>query len=192
VITHAASLKGRAVTGARQQMRQPRPGPERGDVVGGAVGVGSGHAIPGDQAVHQARIAGGHRLEVQPGAPQRTRADVGDEHVCGGQQFERRGRAAGCAEVEHDAALTAVVHLERRAQLGVQAQHPAEHPRRIACRWFELDDVRAPVGQYSARRRASHPNAQLDDFHAFHRSDHGKTVTVIYDLVTEWQRRNAA
>ncbi len=65
VVSHAAPLKRRCVTGTGQQVRHPRARPERSDVVGGAVGVGSRVAVTGDEPVYQARIGGGHRLEVQ-------------------------------------------------------------------------------------------------------------------------------
>ena len=52
-----------------------------------------------------------------------------------------------CRQIEHDAALAAVVHLERRAHTVFDAEHAAEHPRRIARRRLDLDDVGTPVGE---------------------------------------------
>ena len=40
VVAHPAALERRRVAGPGQQVRQARPRPERGDVVGGPVGVG--------------------------------------------------------------------------------------------------------------------------------------------------------
>jgi hypothetical protein len=105
VVAHATALERRCLTGTGQQMRQSGSGPERGDVIGRAVGVGTVEAVAGDQAVHQASIAGRHGLEVQADAPQRSGADVGDEHVCVGEQLERGGLAFRGCEVQDDAAL---------------------------------------------------------------------------------------
>src|SRR6185503_13486889 len=75
-------------------------------------------------------------------------------------------------QVEHDAALAAVVHLEWRAEAVLDAEHPAEHARGIAVRRLDLDDVGAPVGEYSAGRRTGYPDAEFDDLDALQRSGH--------------------
>ncbi len=49
VVPHAAALERRGVPGAGEQVGQARAGPERGDVVGRPVGLGSGHSVSGDQ-----------------------------------------------------------------------------------------------------------------------------------------------
>src|SRR6185437_11483738 len=98
-------------------MREAGPGPERGDVVGGAVGVGSALAVSGYQAVHQAGIVSGHRVEIQSRAAQRGGPDVGEENICAAEQFECGRPAVVGGQVEYDAALAAIVHLERRAHV---------------------------------------------------------------------------
>ena len=68
VVAHAAALEGRRVAGTGQQMRHAGMSPERRDVVGGPIGIGSGHAVPGDRPVDQTRIVGSHRCVVEPKA----------------------------------------------------------------------------------------------------------------------------
>ena len=66
-------------------------------------------------------------------------------------------------EVEHDAALAAVVELEQRVDVEVAAEHALERSGRIALGRLDLDDVGAPVGEDAARTRAGDPHAELDD-----------------------------
>ena len=95
----------------------PGAGPERGDVVGGAVGVGAALAVPGDQAVDQrAGCRAATDSKSRPSRAQRAGPDVGEENVCAAEQFERGRASVVGRQVEHDAALGAVVHLERRAR----------------------------------------------------------------------------
>ena len=62
-------------------------------------------------------------------------------------------------------------------------KHATEHPRRVASRWLDLDDVCAPVGQYSARGRGRYPYAELDDLDALHWSGNRKSLTeTLYTL----------
>ncbi len=172
VVAHSAALKRRRLTGAGQQVRQARSCPERRDVVGRPVGVRPPLAVAGDQAVHQAGIARRHRLEVQTRALQRGGTHIGEENVCAAEQFECGRPSVVGRQVEQDAALAAVVHFERRADPVFDAEHAAEHPRRIARRRLDLDDVSTPVGEYPACRWTCHPYAEFDDVDALHRSGH--------------------
>ena len=160
--------------GRLSRCARPGPGPERGDVVGRAVGVGSAFAVSGDQAVHQPRDW--RRPPSRSRSPSRRKAP--------GRTLVRNTSAAviissavarpsSVVDIQHDAALAAVVHLERRAFPVLDAEHPAEHPRRIARRWLDLDDVGAPVGENPARGWTGHPHPEFDDLDALQRSGHG-------------------
>ncbi len=157
-------------------MGQARPGPERGDVVGGPVRVGPLEAVAGDQPVDQPRVGRGHRVEVHADPAQRAGTDIGDEHVGLVEQGPRARLPVLGREVEHDAAFTAVVHLERRTDvvpvLRADTQHPAEGAGGIAIGWFDLDDVGTPVREDAARRRTRHPHAEFDDPDALQRTRH--------------------
>ena len=172
VIAHATPLERRGVTGAGQQVRQACSCPERRHVIGRAVGIRPALAVSGDQSIHQSRVVRGHRREVQADACERAWTDVGQEIVCVREQFGRRGASVVVREVQHNAALGPVVQLERRAGAVLDAQHPAEHPRGVTVRRFDLDDVRAPVGEYPRRGRTRHPDAEFDDLDALQGSGH--------------------
>ena len=81
-------------------------------------------------------------------------------------------RPSSRRDIECDAALAAVVHLEGRTLVAVEAEHAAEHPGRVTGRRFDLDDVGSPVRQDAARGRARHPYAELDDLDALQRTGH--------------------
>ncbi len=81
MITHTAPLERGCVAGPGEQMSQTGARPERRHVIGGAVGVGPGLPVPGDQAVDQAGVTGRHRLEVEAEALQRTGAQIGHENI---------------------------------------------------------------------------------------------------------------
>ena len=76
-------------------------------------------------------------------------------------------------EVDDDAALGAVVELERWVHRQVAAQDPHELAGRVAGGRLHLHDVGAPVGEDAAGRRAGDPHAELDHADAFERSGHG-------------------
>ncbi|EPQ44449.1 hypothetical protein MMSP_0209 [Mycobacterium sp. 012931] len=173
MVPHAAALKRRRVPGPGEQMREATARPEGRHIIGGAIGVGPGLSVPGDEPVDEAWVAIGHRSEVEPQPSQRRRAHVGDENISVGEQFVRKLAAGVGGQVQHDAALAAVVHLERRVHPEIAAQHPAEQPARIAGRRFYLDHVGTPVGQNGGRGRRRDPDPELDNLDAFHRSRHG-------------------
>jgi hypothetical protein len=110
---------------------------------------------------------------IETDAGQRRGPDVGEEHVGGGEQLHHRRLALVGLEVEHDAALRAVVELERRVGVQLAAEHLAEDARRVARGRLHLDDVGAPVGEDAAGGRPGHPHPQLDDTNPFQRSRHG-------------------
>ena len=157
VVAHAAALERRLAAGCRQQAGDATARPERGDVVRGAVAVVAGHAEAGDDRVHEPRVVRAQRLEVEPEPLERVEADVREEDVGAVDQLEREVEAARLREVDDDAALRAVVHLERRVERHVAAEHLGEATGRVTRRRLDLDDVRAPVGEQATGRRARPP-----------------------------------
>jgi hypothetical protein len=112
------------------------------------------------------------RVGIEPEALERVHPDVRDERVGAVEQLVRKGDAVGRGEVDDDAALRAVVHLERRVEGHIAAEHLGEAARRVAGGWLDLDHVGTPVGEHTARRGAGHPHAQLDNPHTVQRSAH--------------------
>ena len=56
MVTHAAPLERRGVARSGEQVGHAGAGPERGDVIGGAVGVRPGLAVAGDQPINEPRV----------------------------------------------------------------------------------------------------------------------------------------
>ena len=172
VVAHPAALERQLAARRGEQVGDAGARPERGDVERRLVGIRSFAAETGDVAVHEPRVAGQQRHVVEAEAGQRRAAHVRDEHVGGIEQVERGGLAVVRPEVEHDAALAAVVELEDRVVRQVVAEHLAELARRVALRRLDLDDVGAPVGEHAARRRAGDPHAELHDLDPVQRTRH--------------------
>ena len=93
---------------------------------------------------------------------------VGHEHIGIGQQFHGDSQAVGGSEVNGDALLGPVVHLEYRVGGHVTAQHPLEHAARVTRRWLDLHHVGPPVGQDPTSGGAGDPHAEFHDLHASH------------------------
>src|SRR5207237_3147959 len=87
-IAHTAALERWVGSGCREQRRNTRASPERSDVVGRAVGVGTLEPITRDDGVDQSRVASRDRVVAEPDALDRIRTDVGEEHVGAVDQIE--------------------------------------------------------------------------------------------------------
>ena len=73
-------------------------------------------------------------------------------------------------QIDHDAALAAVVHLEGRVERQIAAQHLGEESGGIAdARGFDLHHIGTPVGHDHAGRRAGDPDAHLNHPDPIHR-----------------------
>ena len=92
-----------------------------------------------------------------------------DQHVRGrNQPFEHVARRL-LLEIEDDAALIAVHHHEGRRLAGdVGGQHAAGVV--AAAGPFDLDDVRAHVGEHAPARRTGHDVRKIEDAHADQRT----------------------
>ena len=136
-------------------------------------------AVAADAAVDEARIARVDGGEAEPGALERAQAQVRDQHVGAIEQRQRDGASLVVQEVDGDAALAAVVELERRVDRHVDAGRGEEQPaHRIAGRRLDLDHLGAPVGHDAGGRRAGDPEADLDDANAFEWTRHGRALYI--------------
>ena len=138
----------------------PGTGPERADVVGGPVALVALEAVAGHVGVDEARVAGRERVVVEPGARQRARPGVGDEHVgavdeLGGDLAALgRGRGSGrrCACCGCRARTAGSPRPRRRADRSA--------PERVAVGRLDLHDVRAPVAEDRRRRPGRPPTSR--------------------------------
>ena len=188
VVAEAAADGRRQRTTRHDGRRQRRPRPERTHVVARSVGVGTLQPVPGDDAVHERREPLAHRVRIEPQPLQRGDPGVGDEHVGVGQQTVHRRSPVVAAQVEHDAALAAVVQLERRhRRLFARTDGSEDRPLRVAARRLDLDHVGAPVGHHPGCGRSRHPRRQLHDTHPG--KDHAQPPTMPRWLVAPPSRR---
>ena len=173
MIAHPTALERRVLAGPGEEVSNPAARPEGGDVVGGPVGVLALHAVAGDRRVDQPGMASGQGLGIEAETFEAAEANVGDEDVSVRNQVVGDLFALRGGEVEDDAPLGPVVHLED----GVGRHHLAgqrvlERARRIAGGRLDLHDLGSPVGEDSTRSRARNPHAEFDDLHAFEWSCH--------------------
>jgi hypothetical protein len=176
VIAHTPALEGRHLALARERRRDARARPEGGNVVGRLVAVGTLRAVATDGAVDELRVLGEQGLRVESGAGQCPAAHVGQEDVGSCDELPGQRAALIPREVDRHAALVAIVHLERRVEGQVAAEHTGEGARRVAdAGRLDLYHVGAPVRQDQTRRRARHPDTELHDPHSVHRSGHARS-----------------
>src|SRR6266545_4901364 len=117
-----------------------------------------------------------HGLEAQ--ALERVEPNVGQEGIRAVEQREREVAARRHREVDHDAALRAVVHLEGWIERYVAAEHLRERARGVTAPRLDLDDVGAPIAEQAAGRRPRDPDAELDDADALERAAHRRRAAV--------------
>ena len=160
------------------------PLPLGGNVIRRLVGVLALEARAADGGVDETRVALAQALDVEAESGQCGSAHVGDEYVCAVDHFQRQRAAVLLRQVDHHAALAAIVHFEGWIEGQVAADHLGEAARRIAhAGRLDLHHVRAPVGHDQPRGRAGHPDSQLHYPDALHRSCH---------LFSPCRRRRAA
>jgi hypothetical protein len=171
VIAHAAALERRVRAGLREHVCDAGARPEAGDVVGGLVLLRALGAVARDQSVDEPRILRRHGFCIETEPRERGGTHVRHEHVGARDQLVCERAPLGVAEVDADRALAAVVHLERRVEGQVAAEHELKQPRGVAeTRRLDLHHVRAPVRENSARRGPRDPDPELDDANAFQRT----------------------
>ena len=131
------------------------------------------HAVASDRGVDQTRVASSECFRIESETLQSAESHVGDEHVSLCNEFIGDLSSVGGREVEHDASLRAVVHLEDGVgRHHLTGQRVLERTRRIAGGRLDLHDLGSPVGEDSTRSRARNPHAEFDDLHAFEWSCH--------------------
>ena len=176
VVAHRPALEGWIGGRRRQGRRNPRARPEGADVVSRPVALRPLGAVAGDAGVDEPRVALGEALGVEAEAREHDGAQVGDEHVGTIDEAERDVASRFLREVERDAPLAAVVELEGRIGRHLEAGGAEEEPaERVAVGRLDLDHVGAPVGQDAGRRRARHPEGELDDPDALHGACHERS-----------------
>ena len=161
VVAHAAPLERRRPAGLGEEVGDAGAGPERADVVGGPVALGPVEAEAGERAVDQARVAVRQCVPVEAEPLESGQPHVGEEDVSAVDELERDGATVVGREIDDNAALAAVVELERRVERDLAAEHVHEAARGVPVATLDLHDVRAPVGQDAAGRRARDPDAEL-------------------------------
>jgi hypothetical protein len=76
-------------------------------------------------------------------------------------------------QIDDDASLSAVIHLERRTERQIAADDLPKGSSRIAdSRGLDLDDVCSPIGQHATGRGSRNPDPDLDDAHSLQRTWH--------------------
>ena len=134
-------------------------------VVGGLVPVGSRAAESPGPTVDNRRVARAHRGVVEPEPVDGLRAHVVDEGIGALDEPHHGLQAAGILEVEHDAALVAVVGEEDRTHSVLdRGRSGATH--RVAAGRLDLDHVRAEISEHLGRDGAEQDRGEVDDSHA--------------------------
>ena len=129
-------------------------------VVGRFAGIGAEVGKPLHVAIDQARIGGRQRSVVDAQPSGGGRAGRMQQHIAAAGHPAQRGQRARVLQIQHDAALVAVIGQEQRAHLVGLPR--ADGPRDIAVRRFDLDDVRPHVAQVLGRHRPQYDGGQIE------------------------------
>ncbi len=130
-------------------------------VVPGPVAVAVAAPVPGDRAVHEARVRGAQGCVVDAESLGHAGGEAVDDDVGPGCQREELVAVAGRAQVEHRAALAAVPHA--RTRLGGE---------RVAARRLDPGHHRAVVGEQHRGHRAGDAPRQVEDAQAVEHRGH--------------------
>ena len=163
VVAHRATRVQR-LTAARELVREPAAGPERPEVVAGAVALGSLQPVSAHAAVDEVRVTRRRRVGVEAELVEHVGLQVGHEHVGVGEELLHPGLTFVGAEIEHDRPLAPVVERVRRVRhLAFHADRPEHVAHRVAARRLDLDDVGTPVGEEPGGGGSRDPHAHLHD-----------------------------
>ena len=124
----------------------------------GAVPAGPGQPVAGDRAHDDARVERGERRVVDAQAPGDAGAIVLQHHVGPPHQVGERRLAGGMLEVDHDAALVALVGVK----VGRYALFGDQSAGGVAGRRLHLDHVGAQIGQQRGRVGPGQHRRQVD------------------------------
>ena len=139
------------------------------DVGAGAGGAGPAVAVAGDVEIDEVGSVLAQRRVVDADALSGAGSEVGDEDVEVGYESVEEGLAVDSLQVDHESAFASVEGVERFALAGSEL---VDSTGRFACGRFELDDVRAQIGERHAAVRASNDLAQLEHLDPIERSWH--------------------
>ncbi len=143
---------------------------------GGPVCVVALHAVAGNGRIDERRVTSRHAVWIEAESLESTEAHVRDQYVGIGDQLLGDRRAVVAGEIEGDASLRAVVHLEDRVVRHLCAEHRTKRAARVATERFDLDDFSAPIGEDAAACRPGDPHAELDNLHTIERSRHRSSL----------------
>ena len=172
-IAQSRMQHGRRIAVAARHRRQPRRLFER-RAIGADAAPRAAHAESRHRHHHEPGIDRMHRLGVEAETRQHVGGIIVDHRVGVGEQTPEQRQALGMSEVERDAALVAVHHLEpivlfvgafgviRPARIG------AAKPIRILA-GFDLDDICTKVAHLPRRGRPGPAHREIDDTQAFQR-----------------------
>jgi hypothetical protein len=118
-------------------------------------------AVPADRDVHEVRAFGAKLLVAQAVLGQLPRTKILQDDVTVQRDPARRLGVAGCAQIEGDELLVAVMALEPPRRSVGREDAPAA--QMIAVGRFDLDDERAEIGHQPSGRRRRDRRTKLDD-----------------------------
>ena len=118
-------------------------------------------AEPADGGVHDPRVGGAHRREVEAEALQAARPEVLDHHVGPAGKLAGEPEVAGVAQVQHHRTLVAVD--PQVVGRGLTADGRGPRARLVAVGRLDLDDVRAEVGEQHGRVGAGEHPGEVGD-----------------------------
>ncbi len=148
----------------RQGRGDTRTCPEPTDVVARTIGIGAVSAVSGHERVHQTRVRLEQLIRAETQPLERVDAQVGQEDVGLGDHAVQRVASTLFLEIEHHAALAAIVEIERWGlRLAVPHDHLEHAPHRVPLGRLDLDDLGSPVRQDARCRGAGNPHPEFDD-----------------------------
>ena len=118
-----------------------------------------GLAVARDRAVDQFRIEIAQAGVVQLQAPHHAGAEILDQNIGGRDQSANDLDPVGRFQIEHQALLADIELAERSAAI-VAHRRPRAH--RLAFGGFDLDDLRAQVGQHPRAMRSGDRGREIE------------------------------
>ena len=122
-----------------------------------------GLAVSGDRAIDQLRIELMQRGIVELQSPHHARAKILDQHIGGRDQPANRFHSLGRFQIEHQAVLADIELAEGGAAI---VAHRRTGPHRLAFGGFDLDDLRAHVGEHPRAMRSGNRGRKIEDAQA--------------------------
>ena len=152
----------------KQRAQNTAAGEERREVEAGQILVGALFAVAGHEAVYQSGIAGVQRVVIQPRLFQGVLTPVGDKDVGLGDELLQRLAAGGGLGVQAHAGLARVLQIIGGVLLLIQRTALVDGgvAQGVAGGRFDLDDLRAQIGQKTGAAGSGDERGQLHDLHS--------------------------